>query len=119
MPSSLTEQHPMVVVGGGIGGVAMALALGRQGHRVQLLEQADQIGAIGYGVQMGPNVMPMLDELGVGEAVRAAAYFPKEIMLYDYLTGQTLSHIPLQSAEFAQRYQSQPYIAIHRVDMHE
>ena len=108
MPSSLTDQHPVVVVGGGIGGVAMALALGRQGHRVQLLEQADQIGAIGYGVQMGPNVMPMLDELGVGEAVRAAAYFPKEIMLYDYLTGQTLSHIPLQSAEFAQRYQSQP-----------
>jgi salicylate hydroxylase len=86
---------------------------------VQLLEQADQIGAIGYGVQMGPNVMPMLDELGVGAEVRAAAYFPKDIMLYDYLTGQTLSHIPLQTTEFAERFQSQPYIAIHRVDMHE
>ena len=119
MTSVLTQQHPVVVVGGGIGGVAMALALGRQGHRVQLLEQADQIGAIGYGVQMGPNVMPMLDELGVGAAVRAAAYFPKDILLYDYLTGQTLSHIPLQTTEFAQRYQSQPYLAIHRVDMHE
>jgi salicylate hydroxylase len=119
MPTALTAQHPLVVVGGGIGGVAMALALGRQGHRVQLLEQADQIGAIGYGVQMGPNVMPMLDALGVGAEVRAAAYFPKDIMLYDYLTGQTLSHIPLQTPEFAQRYQSQPYIAIHRVDMHE
>jgi len=119
MTSALTQQHPVVVVGGGIGGVAMALALGRQGHRVQLLEQADQIGAIGYGVQMGPNVMPMLDELGVGAEVRAAAYFPKDIMLYDYLTGQTLSHIPLQTPEFAERYQSQPYIAIHRVDMHE
>jgi len=119
MTSALTQQHPVVVVGGGIGGVAMALALGRQGQRVQLLEQADQIGAIGYGVQMGPNVMPMLDELGVGAEVRAAAYFPKDIMLYDYLTGQTLSHIPLQTTEFAQRYQSQPYIAIHRVDMHE
>ena len=119
MTSALTQQHPVVVVGGGIGGVAMALALGRQGHRVQLLEQADQIGAIGYGVQMGPNVMPMLDELGVGAEVRAAAYFPKDIMLYDYLTGQTLSHIPLQTTEFAERFQSQPYIAIHRVDMHE
>jgi salicylate hydroxylase len=119
MTSALTQQHPVAVVGGGIGGVAMALALGRQGHRVQLLEQADQIGAIGYGVQMGPNVMPMLDELGVGAEVRAAAYFPKDIMLYDYLTGQTLSHIPLQTTEFAERYQSQPYIAIHRVDMHE
>jgi len=119
MTSALTQQHPVVVVGGGIGGVAMALALGRQGHRVQLLEQADQIGAIGYGVQMGPNVMPMLDELGVGAEVRAAAYFPKDIKLYDYLTGQTLSHIPLQTTEFAERFQSQPYIAIHRVDMHE
>ena len=66
MTSALTAQHPLVVVGGGIGGVAMALALGRQGHRVQLLEQADQIGAIGYGVQMGPNVMPMLDAFGGG-----------------------------------------------------
>lgn len=119
MTAALTQQHPVVVVGGGIGGVAMALALGRQGHRVQLLEQADQIGAIGYGVQMGPNVMPMLDELGVGAEVRAAAYFPKDILLYDYLTGQTLSHIPLQTTEFAQRYRSQPYLAIHRVDMHE
>jgi salicylate hydroxylase len=119
MPTALTAQHPLVVVGGGIGGVAMALALGRQGHRVQLLEQADQIGAIGYGVQMGPNVMPMLDALGIGAEVRAAAYFPKDILLHDYLTGQTLSHIPLQTPEFAQRYQSQPYIAIHRVDMHE
>ena len=68
MTRAWTAQHPVVVVGGGIGGVAMALALGRQGHQVQLLEQADQIGAIGYGVQMGPNVMPMLDFLGVGEA---------------------------------------------------
>ena len=119
MTRAWTAQHPVVVVGGGIGGVAMALALGRQGHQVHLLEQADQIGAIGYGVQMGPNVMPMLDFLGVGEAVRAASYMPQEILLYDYLTGQTLSHIPLQTDAFYRRYQSHPYIAIHRVDMHE
>ena len=53
----ITESSlPVLIVGGGIAGVATALSLGRQGHAVQLLEQADQIGAIGYGVQIGPNV---------------------------------------------------------------
>jgi salicylate hydroxylase len=75
------QDKPVLVVGGGIGGVAMALALGRQGRRVQLLEQLQEIAPIGYGVQMGPNVLPMLDQLGVGEEVRRAAYLPPEIEL--------------------------------------
>lgn len=110
---------PILVIGGGIGGVAAALALGRQGRRVRLFEQADQIGAIGYGVQMGPNVMPMLETLGVAGAVRASAYLPPEILLYDLATGDTLADIPLRSAAFTERYAGRPYTAIHRVDLHE
>ena len=53
------DRLAILIIGGGIGGVATALALGKQGRRVQLFEQANQIGAIGYGVEIGPNVMPM------------------------------------------------------------
>lgn len=110
---------PVIIVGGGIGGVATALALGRQGLPVQLLEQAYQIGAIGYGVQIGPNVMPALESLGVGEATRKAAYLPEEILLYEMDSGRKLVDIPLRTPQFAERYRGAPYVAIHRVDFHE
>jgi salicylate hydroxylase len=112
------EENKVLVIGGGIGGVSMALALGRQGRRVQLLEQSQEIAPIGYGVQIGPNVLPMLDRLGVGEEVRAVAYLPPEILLYDAYTAQKLAHVPLRNAAFDALY-SHPYIAIHRVDLHE
>lgn len=110
---------PVVIVGGGVGGVAAALALGRQGRRVLLLEQADQIGAIGYGVQIGPNVLPMLQRLGVGAAALEKAWLPTEIRWNELETGRRLAEIPLRTAEFARRYGGSKYIAIHRVDLHE
>jgi salicylate hydroxylase len=110
---------PVVIVGGGIGGVATAVALGRQGRRVMLLEQADQIGAIGYGVQIGPNVLPMLERLGVGAATLEKAYLPSEIRWNELGTGRLLAEIPLRTDAFARRYGGSRYIAIHRVDLHE
>lgn len=118
----MTTSHnklPVIIVGGGIGGVAAALALGRLGLPVQLLEQADQIGAIGYGVQIGPNVMPALERLGVGDAARQAAYLPQEVLLYEMDSGRKLVDIPLRTPQFEERYQGAPYVAIHRVDFHE
>ena len=113
------SHEPVIVVGGGIGGVATALAFARQGWPVRLLEQAEQIGAIGYGVQLGPNVMPMLRALGVEEAARRAAYLPKQLLLHDMDSGETLFDIPLRTAAFDARYDGSPYMAIHRVDLHE
>ncbi|MBL0423415.1 FAD-dependent monooxygenase [Ramlibacter sp. AW1] len=110
---------PVLVVGGGVGGVCTALALGRQGRRVRLLEQANQIGAIGYGVQIGPNVLPMLERLGLAQAVLAKAYLPSEILLYELNTGEKLIEIPLRTPQFGRRYANSPYMAIHRVDFHE
>lgn len=110
---------PVVIVGGGIGGVATAVALGRQRRRVMLLEQADQIGAIGYGVQIGPNVLPMLERLGVGAATLEKAYLPAEIRWNELETGRLLAEIPLRTEAFARRYGGSRYLAIHRVDLHE
>jgi 2-polyprenyl-6-methoxyphenol hydroxylase-like FAD-dependent oxidoreductase len=110
---------PVVVVGGGIGGIATALALGLQGREVSLLEQADQIGAIGYGVQIGPNVQPVLERLGVGPAVAEKSYLPTRVAWKEMNSGEPVGDIPLRSAEFERRYGGSKYIAIHRVDLHE
>ena len=117
--SQIISKLPVLIVGGGIGGVATALALGRQGHQVQLLEQADQIGAIGYGVQLGPNVLPLLEQLGVGEAMRRVAYLPEQILLYEMDCGIKLVDIPLRTPHFDTRYGGAPYLAVHRADFHE
>ena len=66
--SGSTNDLPIVVVGGGLAGLATTLALGQQGREVRLLEQSAEIAPIGYGVQIGPNVLPILDRLGLAEA---------------------------------------------------
>ena len=66
-------KRPVLVAGGGIGGLAAALALTRRGIDVTVLEQASEIGEIGAGMQLGPNAFHALDALGVGDLARAHA----------------------------------------------
>jgi 2-polyprenyl-6-methoxyphenol hydroxylase-like FAD-dependent oxidoreductase len=61
-----------VVIGGGIGGVAAALALHRIGWRATVLERASALGEIGAGMSQAPNAMRALDALGVGDEARSA-----------------------------------------------
>jgi 3-hydroxybenzoate 6-monooxygenase len=114
----MTNQ-PVLVAGGGIAGVASALALGRLGKSVLLLEQADQIGAIGYGVQLGPNVVTSLRYLGIEHEVLAASYLPTALQLYELTSGSCLADVPLHTPAFHARYGGSNYMAIHRVDLHE
>ncbi|HEX9672259.1 MAG TPA: FAD-dependent oxidoreductase, partial [Burkholderiales bacterium] len=58
------SERPILIAGGGIGGLSVALALARKGRHVRVLEKAPEFGEIGYGIQMGPNVSRMLDRLG-------------------------------------------------------
>lgn len=116
--NSQKDELPVIVVGGGLGGVATALALGQQGRQVRLLEQSAEIAPIGYGVQIGPNVLPALKRLGVDREVLKAAYLPPELLLLDADDGEPIFRIPLHGPAFEQRYPG-PYIAIHRVDLHE
>ena len=112
----MTTSEPILVAGGGLGGLAVALALGRQGRRVRVLEQTAELGAIGYGIQLGPNVFPMFERLGVTEAVLAQSILPRACVLFDALTGAELTRIPGEQ-ELRARF-GHPYIVIHRVDLH-
>jgi salicylate hydroxylase len=108
-------QREILVSGGGIGGLAAALALARKGRRVRVLEKAPEFGEIGYGIQMGPNVARMLDRLGVLEALEPASFFPQALVFADALSNEELSRISLGKA-FRERY-GYRYFVIHRRDL--
>jgi salicylate hydroxylase len=107
---------PILIIGGGIGGLAAALALARKGRRVRVLEKAPEFGEIGYGIQMGPNVSRMLDHLGILRALEPHAVFPDALILIDALDNRELTRITLGKA-FLDRYQYR-YFVIHRRDLH-
>lgn len=93
----MADSNPILVVGGGLGGASIALALARKGHRVRLIEQAPEFGVIGYGIQLGPNVFPMFDRLGVRDAVLRQAIVPNELLMLDSIDGQRIMNIPTGS----------------------
>ncbi len=109
-------QYQIIVVGGGIGGLAAALALVRQGFNVEVLEQAPEIGEIGAGIQLGPNAFHAFDALGVGERARARAVYTDELIMHDALDETLVGRIPTGEA-FRKRF-GNPYAVIHRVDIH-
>jgi 3-hydroxybenzoate 6-monooxygenase len=110
------DARPILIAGGGLGGLTAALALGRKGHRVHVLEQAAKFAPIGYGIQLGPNVFPMFEKIGVTAAVMREATIPKNILMLDALSGEEVTHIPT-GANFRARF-THPYIIIHREDIH-
>jgi 3-hydroxybenzoate 6-monooxygenase len=107
---------PVLVVGGGIGGLAAALALAREGCHVKVLEQAAVIAEIGAGVQFGPNAFAAFDALGVGEKARSHAVYTDHMMMIDAVDGKPVADIPVGDA-FRKRF-GNPYAVTHRADVH-
>jgi 2-polyprenyl-6-methoxyphenol hydroxylase-like FAD-dependent oxidoreductase len=107
---------PVLVAGGGIGGLAAALALTRQGFDVKVLEQASALGEIGAGLQVGPNGFAAFDALGVGEIARSKAVYTDFMVMHDALDEYQVGHIPTGDA-FLKRF-GNPYAVIHRADAH-
>ena len=110
------QEQPVLVAGGGIGGLAVALALVRRGFAVQVLEQSPEIGEIGAGIQLGPNAFHAFDALGVGERARGRAVYTDCLVMHDALDETEIARIPTGVA-FRQRF-GNPYAVIHRADVH-
>jgi salicylate hydroxylase len=112
----MSRHEPILIVGGGLGGLTTALALAKRGRPSRVLEGAPEFGAIGYGIQFGPNVFHVFDRLGLMEQVLAVSDSPPAVSMFDALTGRELIRIPT-GASFRARFKY-PYIIIHRVDIH-
>ena len=112
-----TNKLPVLIAGGGIGGLAAALALTRQGFHVKVLEQAPEIGEIGAGIQLGPNAFHAFDALGVGEKARSRAVYTDYMVMHDAIDEYQVGKIPT-GPEFIERF-GNPYAVIHRVDVHQ
>ena len=114
--STPSSDLPVLVSGGGIGGLAAALALVRQGFKVQVFEQAPEIGEIGAGIQLGPNAFHAFDALGVGDKARGRAVYTDCMVMHD-ATDETLVG-RLETGEAFRKRFGNPYAVIHRVDIH-
>ncbi|HVL73346.1 MAG TPA: 3-hydroxybenzoate 6-monooxygenase [Beijerinckiaceae bacterium] len=107
---------PVLIAGGGIGGLSAALGLAQQGFSATVLEKAPALGEIGAGIQLGPNAFHCFDRLGVGEAARGMAVYIDQLRLMDALTGEEITHIDL-GEPFRTRFRN-PYAVVHRGDLH-
>lgn len=106
----------IVVVGGGIGGLATALSVARQGNRVVVLERSTRFAEFGAGIQLAPNGIHALDRLGIGAAVRDSAVHIDELRFMDGVTGEHVVSVPV-TGEYARRF-GNPYVVVHRGDLY-
>ena len=113
---NMQTQAEVLVAGGGIGGLAAALALSRQGASVQLIEQASAFAEVGAGIQIGPNVTRILRGWGLEPALQQVASFPPALLARDARSGRELGRLPL--GERAVHEYGAPYACIHRADLH-
>ncbi len=112
---SQVKEAPFIVVGGGIGGLAAALAVAQTGRKVTILEQAPEIGEVGAGIQLAPNATSVLKRLGVFDDIAKTAVFPKRLVLMDAKNGNELGALDL-GEKFQEKYGA-PYIVLHRADL--
>jgi len=107
---------PILISGGGIGGLITGYALARQGFPVRLFEQSPEFREVGAGIQLGPNIFRVLEKIGLKDAVLADAHRPPAQEMRDALTGKLIVRIPLEE-DFFQRFGG-PYAVTHRADIH-
>jgi FAD binding domain len=110
------NKHPIVIAGGGIGGLACALALAQQDFSVIVCEQASEFGQVGVGLQVAPNALSVLDALGVGERAKKDALLIERMLMVDGIDGRTICDIPC-GPEFIARF-GNPYAVAHRAVSH-
>lgn len=112
----MSANGPILIIGGGLGGLTAALGLARHGQPTRVLEGAPSFGAIGFGIQFGPNVFHVFDRIGLSDAVLEKADSPPAVLMIDALTGKEVTRVST-GPSLRDRFKY-PYITIHRIDLH-
>ena len=111
----MARSRSIIIAGAGIGGLTAALALTRAGYRAVVLERAARLEEAGAGIQLSPNAMRVLTELGLADRLRPHVVTPEAIRIIRGSTGREIVRIPL-GAQAEQRF-GEPYWVIHRADL--
>jgi salicylate hydroxylase len=106
---------PIGILGGGIGGLAAAIALHRIGREAVVFEQASRFARVGADINLTPNAVRALDGLGLGAALRETAARPRFRISRLWDTGEETSRLPM--AEEAERLYGAPQLTMHRADL--
>jgi salicylate hydroxylase len=106
----------VIVIGGGIGGLAAALALLKRGLDVEVYEQAPELKEVGAGIQISSNGTRVLYELGLKEALARVQALPSRRVIRHWSTGETWNWFELGPVT-TQRYGT-PHVMLHRGDLH-
>lgn len=117
MLATMSALQQLLIAGGGIGGLAAALAAARAGWQVRVYERAPVFSEVGAGIQLGPNVTRLLHGWGMQDWLGAVAAFPQRLQVRSAVTGDELGVLPL-GRRSVERYGA-PYATIHRADMHQ
>ena len=107
---------PIIVAGGGIGGLSAALGLAIAGKDVVVLEQAPELGEIGAGIQIGPNAFHCFDYLGIGDEARSVAVYIDALRMMDAVDATEITRVMVDET-FRARF-GNPYAVVHRADLH-
>lgn len=111
----MAKNLPILIAGGGIGGLATASGLAQKGFSSIVLEKSPVLGEIGAGIQLGPNAFHAFDYLGVGDQARKMAVYIDSLRFMDAMTGEEVTRIPLDDA-FRKRFKN-PYAVVHRGEL--
>ena len=87
------EKLPILIVGGGIGGLTTALALSRRNRPVHVVEKAPEFGEIGAGLQLAPNAMYVLEQVGVLPEISKHAVYPSRLVWMDAIRGTRITAV--------------------------
>jgi salicylate hydroxylase len=104
------------IVGGGIGGLALAAALRRQAVEARVFERAKKFSEIGAGIQMTPNAMKVVVALGLYDQLRAMSFAPQALVGRNWRSGREMWRTPLAGA--CERRYGAPFLHVHRADLH-
>lgn len=103
------------MAGGGVGGLAAAIALRQQGHHVTVFEQAKGFSRVGADINLTPNVVRAIDGLGAGAAIRRTGAQPTFRISRDWDTGAETSRLGM--GNIAEEQYGAPQVTIHRADI--
>lgn len=104
----------IAIVGAGMGGLTVATTLRRIGLHVDVYEQAHKFARVGAGIQMLPNAMKVLRQIGLEERLRRVAFEPVSHLNREWDTGNVARELPMSESAYGA-----PYLCMHRAELHD